>query len=272
MNARRLLLAVLACLPALTFAQVTANNGKKAFPEVMATRATLDQLRAGGYVLYIRHGNTDNRRADRFPNVDLNDCETQRILNDDGRKLMREIGKQLREAKIPVGEILVSPMWRTRESATWMFGDRFPNVDLNDCETQRILNDDGRKLMREIGKQLREARIPVGEILASPMCRTRESATLMFGERFAVSEPLMYSANMTSEEKKPRLAALARILRDPVAAGSNRVLVAHAPNLADLIGFFVKPEGTVVIFAQRGDAGYEYVASIPPGLWPQLLR
>lgn len=213
MNARRLLLAVLACLPAIAFAQSAPGNGKKAFSEVMATRATLDQLRAGGHVLYIRHGNTDNSRADRFPNVDLDDCETQRILNDDGRRLMREIGRQLREARIPVSEILVSPM-----------------------------------------------------------CRTRESATLMFGERFAVSEPLMYSANMTSEEKKPRLAALARILRDPVAAGSNRVLVAHAPNLADLIGFFVKPEGTVVIFAQRGDAGYEYVASIPPGLWPQLLR
>ena len=200
MNARRLLLAVLACLPALACAQTLPENGKKAFTEVMATRATLDQLRAGGHVLYIRHGNTDNSRADRF------------------------------------------------------------------------LHDDGRKLMREIGKQLREAKIPVGEILASPMCRTRESATLMFGERFAVSEPLMYSANMTREEKKPRLAALARILRDPVAAGSNRVLIAHAPNLADLIGFFVKPEGTVVIFTQRGDAGYEYVASIPPGLWPQLLR
>lgn len=213
MNARRLLLAALACLPAIAFAKAGPDDAKQAFTEVMATRATLDQLRAGGYVLYIRHGNTDNSRADRFPNVDLNDCGTQRVLNDDGRKLMQEIGKQLREAKIPVGDIL-----------------------------------------------------------ASPMCRTRESATLMFGERFTVSEPLMYSANMTSEEKKPRLAALARILSDPVAAGSNLVLVAHAPNLADLIGFFVKPEGTVVIFAQRGTAGYEYVASIPPGLWRQLLR
>ena len=166
MNARRLLLAVLACLPAIAFAQSAPGNGKKAFSEVMATRATLDQLRAGGHVLYIRHGNTDNSRADRFPNVDLNDCETQRILNDDGRRLMREIGRQLREARIPVSEILVSPM-----------------------------------------------------------CRTRESATLMFGERFAVSEPLMYSANMTREQKQPRLEALKKLLAAPLPAGSNRLLL-----------------------------------------------
>ena len=49
------------------------------------------------------------------------------------------------------------------------------------------------------------------------------------------------------------------------------LLLAHAPNLADLIGFFVKPEGTVVVFSQNGPDGYAYVASIPPTLWDELL-
>ena len=42
-------------------------------------------------------------------------------------------------------------------------------------------------------------------------------------------------------------------------------------DLADLIGFFVKPEGTVVVFSQNGPDGYAYVASIPPTLWDELL-
>ena len=187
---------------------------KPGFVERMADRAVLDQVRKGGFVLYLRHGFTDNSR-----------------------------------------------------------GDQYPSVDLNNCATQRLLSDEGRTLMREVGKQFRAARIPVGEMLVSPMCRTKESAELTgISKHFSLSEPLMYSANMTSEEKKPRLEALKRLLTAPIPAGTNRVLLAHAPNLADLIGFFVKPEGTVVIFAQRGVNGYEYVASIHPDTWANLLK
>lgn len=185
---------------------------KAPFVEVMASRDTLAKLQQGGYVLYVRHGYTDNARPDRFPNVDLADCTTQRVLSEQGRKLMRDVGKSVRKAKIPLGEIFVSPM-----------------------------------------------------------CRTRESAKLAFGEKFETAEALMYSANMTSEEKRPRLEALKKLLTAPLPAGSNRLLLAHAPNLADLIGFFVKPEGAMVVFAQGGPEGYEYVASIPPELWNDLL-
>lgn len=212
-----LLLAPMLTLLGLFAAPASAQTSPPAvnpvFVEKMASRDDLERLRQGGYVLYMRHGNTDNSRPDQFPHVDLNDCMTQRPLSDAGRQLMRAVGQSIRTARLPIGEILVSPM-----------------------------------------------------------CRTKESATLAFGNNFVLNEALMYSANMTSEEKKPRLEALREILRRPVPAGSNRLLVAHAPNLADLIGFFVKPEGTVVIFAQRGPAGYEYVASIHPATWAELLR
>ncbi len=198
-------------LPAQAQAAAPAAAAPAEFVERMATADLLPKLRKGGYVLYIRHGITDNSRPDRVPSVDLNDCNTQRLLSDDGRALMKRVGQSVRAAKIPVGELLVSPM-----------------------------------------------------------CRTKESATLAFGPKFELVEPLMYSANMTSDEKKPRLEALKGLLTKPVPAGSNRVLLAHAPNLADLIGFFVKPEGTVVVFSQSGPAGYEYVASIHPETWAKL--
>lgn len=190
----------------------SAASAKSAFSEVMADHNLLHKLKKGGYVLYLRHGNTDNSRSDRFPNVDLADCKTQRMLNDQGRAVMRDVGKALRKSGIPLGDILVSPM-----------------------------------------------------------CRTRESAQLAIGGTFKTADELMYSANMTREEKQPRLAALKTLLTTPLPAGKNRLLLAHAPNLADLIGFFVKPEGTLVVFAQSGPEGYEYVASIPPSLWGELL-
>ncbi|MFV5212930.1 histidine phosphatase family protein [Azonexus caeni] len=183
------------------------------FIEQPITRELFEQIRSGGFVLYMRHGNTDNSHADRFPAVDLSDCSTQRLLSDAGRQLMRDIGRHLRSAKLPLNRVLVSPM-----------------------------------------------------------CRTRESAQLAIGEAFEISEPLMYSANMTSEQKQPRIAALKKLLAEPVKAGGNTLIIAHAPNLDDLIGFFVKPEGTIVVFRQTGNAGYEYAASIHPADWPGLLK
>ena len=47
-------------------------------------------------------------------------------------------------------------------------------------------------------------------------------------------------------------------------------MIAHAPNLMDLIGYFPK-EATLVVFRPKGEAGFEYVASIPPDLWAVLL-
>ena len=153
--------------------------------------------------------------------------------------------------------------------------DRAPIVDLNDCSTQRILNDEGRKLMVNIGKAIAKAKIPVGEIYHSPMCRARESAELAFPTlRFKLKpEPnLAYTANLTAEEKKPVLAATRKLVSTPVPVGVNRVLVAHAPNMADLMGYFVKPEGTLVILRPLGNEKFEYVASIPPALWASLLK
>lgn len=201
------LLAALCCWIGIA----ASANEATAFVEKPATPALLKQLRQGGFVLYMRHGITDNSQADRFPGVDLNDCKTQRQLSDEGRRLMKRVGQSLQQARIPVGRVQVSPM-----------------------------------------------------------CRTKESAQLALGDGFEVVEALMYSANMTTEEKKPRIEALKKLLVVPPARGTNTVLVAHAPNLADLIGFFVKPEGTVVVFSQTGPAGYQYEASIHPDDWAKL--
>lgn len=192
----------------------TASPGPGAFHEVMATAQTVRQLRAGGYVLYLRHGATDNSRADAWPVVDYADCGSQRVLSEAGRQMAVRVGAALRQAAVPVSEIRVSPL-----------------------------------------------------------CRTRETLELALGrdQPYVVDEALRYMGNLTSQEKKPILAQTRRLLSAPVAAGGNRLLVAHGPNLADLIGYFPQ-EATLVVFRPRGDAGFDYVASIPSPRWPELLR
>lgn len=151
--------------------------------------------------------------------------------------------------------------------------DRIPKVDLNDCQTQRPLTEAGREQMAAVGAFMRRASIPIGEFRVSPMCRARESAAAAFPSlKPQVDEQLMYVANFTDIEKAPIVANTRRLLSAPVAPGENRLVLAHAPNLMEVMGYFPK-EGTLVILRPKGEAsGFEYVASVLPTAWKGLVK
>lgn len=211
----RLALIGLFCIgiSASALAQMPVAPDAAAFQQTMANKDTIAALQKGGFVLYMRHGNTDNSKPDRVPNVDLDDCNTQRPLTAAGK-----------------------------QAAT------------------------------KVGEAIRQARIPIGEVFSSPLCRAKESAIAAYGKDIRVVIDLMYTANLTSEQKKPIVAKTRQLISEPVAGSLNRVVVAHAPNLADVMGFFVTPEATVVVIQPMGNGQFKYVASIPPSLWPQLLQ
>ena len=200
-------------LPARLYADAFGQPpaGAAKFVEIPATSEKLSQIRKGGFVLYLRHGFTDNTKPDRASGVDLSDCATQRPLSEAGHKIAVQVGNAIRKAKIPIGEIHISPLCRTRDTVA----DAFPE------------------------------------------------------QKYIIDNQLMYTANFTDAEKAPIIAYTRRLLSMPVAAGSNRLLIAHAPNLMDLMGYFPK-EATLVIFRPKGTEGYDYVASIPAALWPAL--
>jgi phosphohistidine phosphatase SixA len=127
-------------------------------------------------------------------------------------------------------------------------------------------------LAAAVGASIRKARIPVGDIFSSPLCRAKESAEAAFGTKFVINPLLMYTSNLTDEEKMPIVAETRRLLSAPVKAGTNRVLVAHAPNMMDVIGLFPKPEGSVIVIRPLGNDTFEYVASIAPDAWAGLIQ
>src|SRR5258708_31801027 len=57
-----------------------------------------------------------------------------------------------------------------------------------DCANQRNLTDKGRDEARAIGQHIKRLRIPVGTVLASPFCRTMETARLAFGKATPMQE------------------------------------------------------------------------------------
>lgn len=121
-NRRYFLLLALTCAisPVANADKALSRPLVLAVTEVVANANHLRMLRQGGFVLYLRHGATDNTRTDRVPDVDLGDCSTQRVLSDDGKKQARLIGEALRRARVPLGEVRVSPMCRTVDTAEAM--------------------------------------------------------------------------------------------------------------------------------------------------------
>jgi len=90
--------------------------------------ATLNALRQGGYILYVRHGEA-NRGEDQ-PQVIFGNCATQKNLSEEGRKQSARYGEALRRLIIPVYyPVSASPFCRTRETAELAFGKQ--NVQMN---------------------------------------------------------------------------------------------------------------------------------------------
>ena len=89
--------------------------------QTLAGVELLAALRAGGYVIYLRHADTDHSRQDQRP-VNFDDCATQRVLSEKGRQNARAIGEAIRALDVPIGPVLASPLCRTVETAVLAFG------------------------------------------------------------------------------------------------------------------------------------------------------
>src|SRR6202521_4503095 len=72
-----------------------------------------------------------------------------------------------------------------RHAATDLSQNDSKSLGPTDCANQRNLSPKGREDARPIGRAFHDLGIPVGKVLASPMCRTVETANLIFGQ----SEP-----------------------------------------------------------------------------------
>ena len=139
-------------------------------------------------------------------------------------------------------------------------------TSFDDCKAQRNLTDKGRDEARAIGAAIRRDRVPVGDVLASPYCRTRETAQLIFGR--ATVAPAVRGGPVQADAQ--RYAGLVALLSDPVPAGTNRVIVSHGNPFHAVAGSPYLAEGEAAVVAPRGEGRFEVVARIPRDRWADL--
>jgi broad specificity phosphatase PhoE len=159
-----------------------------------------------------------------------------------------------------------------RHMATERSPDQWSGVDLADCSTQRVLSEEGQRQAREFGAAVRRLGIPIGEVLVSPYCRTRETARLAFGREGTVSPLLTTWDDLSVDEKTARATELRKRLDTRPADGKNTLLVTHTGNLLWTLGLDSKPEGLAHVFEPTGlaIARPAYLGRIEPQAWRGL--
>jgi hypothetical protein len=135
-----------------------------------------------------------------------------------------------------------------------------------DCANQRNLTDGGRADARAIGTAIRSLGIPIGEVLASPFCRTRETAELIFG-RFTVA-PAVRGGPASAEAG--RYADLKLLLAKRVPPNVNVAIASHGNPFVAVAGGPYLAEGEAAVLEPLGDAGFHIVARIRKDEWSGL--
>ena len=141
-------------------------------------------------------------------------------------------------------------------------------TDYANCAQQRNLTDAGRAEARAIGAAINELHIPVGPILASPYCRTRESAELVFG--VPTVSPAVRGGPGTDDTGQ-RYAELRKLLSTPVGSGGNLAIASHGNPFRAVAGTPYLQEGEIAVIEPLGGGQFRVVARITKSDWKSLL-
>ena len=119
------------------------------------------------------------------------------------------------------------------------------HFDLNDCKTQRNLNEVGREQARKIGKRLRDAGINRARVYSSQWCRCLETAQLMaIG---SVNELPALNSFYETQENQDRQTQKLRFWLSDMALDRPVILVTHQVNITALVGVYPNSGELIVV-------------------------
>lgn len=138
----------------------------------------------------------------------------------------------------------------------------------DDCDNQRPLTDRGRDEARQIGAAFKELKIPVEKVLASPRCRTMETALLAFGRADRARE---VRGGPAAPENPDRYAGLRQLLSTILKPGANLVISSHGNPFYATAGAPYLDEGEAAVIRPLGK-DFEIVARVKHNAWRALAK
>lgn len=138
--------------------------------------------------------------------------------------------------------------------------------DFEDCANQRNLLDRGRDDARRVAATIRKLEIPIGRVLASPYCRTRETAQLLFGRLEKMDE---VRGGPVATADPDRYAGLRALMSSRPEA--NLVISSHGNPFQAVAGAPYLAEGEMAVIKPLGPgAGFEITARVRLENWAGL--
>ena len=138
-----------------------------------------------------------------------------------------------------------------------------PDADFDGCEGQYNLTEVGRAQALLLGDALRKRKVPIGGVLASPLCRTRDMARIAFGSYRAWTE--LEPLPEDPVERARRVEGVTRVIAD-YSGQDNLVLVTHQPNI-DALTLEVVQTATMVVTKADGKGGFRVIRVLPLDEW-----
>ena len=141
---------------------------------------------------------------------------------------------------------------------------------ITECRSQRNLSLADIAGAAETGAAIKQLGIPVGQVLASPMCRTMETARFAFGGAEAASL-LVHHNNVPGRDGKVAGAEMRQLVATLVPAMSNIVLISHYTNIAEGLGPKLD-EGEIAVMKKDAAGIWMLVGQATGSEWNKAAR
>jgi|TARA_B110001452_G_scaffold101898_1_gene84512 phosphohistidine phosphatase SixA len=119
------------------------------------------------------------------------------------------------------------------------------DFNINECNTQRSLNDSGREQAKKIGKYFIKNKIPIDKVISSEWCRCKETALLSFENFETYSFLNSFFNSKFAKNKNQQMKYLKKYIND-WQSNKNLVIVTHYVVIAEVLDYAAS-SGEIVI-------------------------
>jgi phosphohistidine phosphatase SixA len=145
-------------------------------------------------------------------------------------------------------------------------------ADPENVKLERQLDSAGRDAARGLGEAVKTLHIPIGEVLSSPTYRALQTVQLAsLGKVKAIAELDEGAAGMQGNAEASRVTWLKAKVAEAPRAGTDTIIVTHAPNIQSSFGIDVAA-GETLVFRPDSRGGAVQVARIKIQDWPALAK
>jgi len=130
------------------------------------------------------------------------------------------------------------------------------NFNINNCDTQRNLNNDGKKQSVKIGNFFLSNEIPIDEVLSSNWCRCKDTAKLAFKNYKTINFLNSFFSSKFAHNRKQQMKDLKNYVKN-WDGDKNLVLVTHYVVITEALGY-APSSGEIVV----SDKNFNKIGSI----------